>query len=152
MDPKTHIALEQAITDYDARADDVQIAAERVISERDQFLQNFRNATQDIILPALGEIQLELEKHGWKCDAIPSKESDSIKFEIFRGEMVAAGGQSRPFINFAALPDSSEVEIYSATQSEGSGQDRYPTSQVTPDFVQQQVLAFVQKLAAEPIN
>jgi hypothetical protein len=104
---------------------------------------------QNVVVPALEQIRDELRLDGWMAEVWTSDEEDwHATLEIYKGNMVAAGGRAKPRISFSILPYSQSVTITAYSISQGVGSESKPLGEITEEFVQAEALEFFKRLAS----
>jgi hypothetical protein len=142
-------AFKKAITQFDAREEAADHERKKVATARQEFEVECKRIIDQVIVPTLKEIGDELQQSGWVCRTVPLTDNAGVKFEVYRGNMMAGGGAGRPYIAFVSAPDQLKLGVTSSTQSVGQGRKDYPLGQAWDDFVSNEVLRFFQQLASE---
>jgi hypothetical protein len=144
-------AFERAAAQADAREDAELQKQQKQDKAQVRFKADFAQTLLKVIVPAVDEIGSLLQESGWVCTKTILSEGAGVRFKIHHGNMRPTGGASgKPHIEFFALPNDYKVRIASATPSISDGGRDYPLTQITGDFVAQQVLEFFEGLAANP--
>ena len=83
------------------------------------------------------------------ADAWTSDEVDQhATLEIYKGNMVAAGGRTKPKISISIPPHSQSVTVAAYSISQAGGSESKPLGEITEEFVQAEVFKFFQRLAS----
>ena len=142
-------AFKKAITQFDAREEAADHERKKVATARQEFETECKRVIDQVIVPTLNEIGGMLQQSGWIYTTALLPAETGVRFEIYRGNMMAAGGIVRPHIAFSSLPERPKLGIISYSQTSGGGPQEYDLGQVSDDFVASQVLPFFERLAAE---
>jgi hypothetical protein len=137
--------FERVIADRQKR----DIAVQQAVAERASQLQKaqaqWSSAVEQVISPALCEIEQTLEHAGWTANI--SYMNTSVAFEIYKGNTIAAEGNGRPAISFMFEDFSRKVTTCLATPDTRASGKSFDLSGITSDDVQASVLDFFKQLA-----
>jgi hypothetical protein len=147
MKDKTKKAFEEALDQFDAGQRAAKVERTKKQIGRENFEKDFERARTGVIIPALNSIAEMLRPRGWLCvlGGTPTKTT----LDIYKGNMKAVAGVSRPHIAFEMDSTSPEVKVYAATQSQTDEEGKYKLSEITSDKVSELVLRVFRRLVSE---
>jgi hypothetical protein len=137
--------FERVIADRQKRDIATQQAAAERAFQLQQAQAQWSSAVEQVINPALCEIEQTLEHAGWTANI--SYLNTSVAFEIYKGNFIAAEGIGHPAISFKFEDSSRKVTTCLATPDNRASGRSFDLSGITSDDVQASVLDFFKQLA-----
>jgi hypothetical protein len=141
MDKKNEHDLQEAIDEFAYR----EAEKERRLAKEHEDRESWSVAKDRVIVPALREVEAKLKDAGWQCQIDASGES--VRFAIYRGNMMAPGAGERPHVLFMPQ-ENKKFGVSMATTDMRTGLEGAALEQIDADFIQSRAIEFFKALSS----
>lgn len=148
MDEEIKKGFQQAIDQRHQRDVKARQTAERAADEKKALQFEWNTKRDQIVAPALREIEQILQPGGWVTNIIVGSTKGEISFFVYRGNITTTNG-SRPAIVFSVAIEQKEVTTHVMSVSMSGPGPTINLSTISKDDVQKAALDFFKRLSDE---